>query len=616
MPRHSDYGSSSNSRPSYSPPPSRSYSPAPSYSPPARSYNPPPQETRSADVFRRTETPRQEPTHSVPFHNEPTRTETPVQRTETPRTRPSFDNNQPTGGSVSRREPSTPAFNPGGSTPHNEFNPGSTNAPAPRREPITIDHGVTQPRHHFGDPTGPSPTMPSTPRGNVGPAPTMPSTPRQNSNGGVTRETTHQNSNGGLSREYTTNRPDGSRRIKTDTTGPNGEKSVRITTVDASGNKFTARTRGVDSWSSRAPEQHYNQAVSTLRNGGSGYHRDVTYSTNVTNRTTVIINNNNYYTPSYYNDRSYGGFGGGFFAGYVAGAIIDAALMGSYYNEYNSYAIGNPYYFPSTVWQPYYRQVLIEPLPVFYGNNDYDYSRPEAWQTPPLDPNRDPLEQLGNFGQLQRPGWFGVRTTISAIEARDRLNKGQEVDVAGVAVTSYDQLARVVPEVARSSSNLTAQQSQVLAAAVAPVRQAPTIEETIANLPTFEKVYSPKSMTAEDEVNGKKINRTMDAASAIYDRPEVKQAIAEWWQANPSADRNALNTQINSVVTSALTSDLEANADKYAATPNLEDNPVAYLQDAASNPDAVAYNKAAIDHVRMGAAAQLQGNLISNANAH
>jgi hypothetical protein len=374
----------------------------------------------------------------------------------------------------------------------------------------------------------------------------------------------------------------------------------------------------VDPYTRNVPSPYYHNQTNVLVNGGQ-YRRDLNYDTHVNYRTTVIINNENVniYAPSYYNANSvsYATWGGGFWSGYTAGYIA-GAIDQSYYDRWNAVGVGQYYDFPRENWAPYYGEVLARPIFV----QDIDYSSPASWQTPPLNKSQDPLEQLANYGQLEKPGSFlfwTTHSTISAIEARDRLNRGEEVDVSGVKVHSWDELAAIVPEVVNGNRGaLPADAKQALQyTTIKPTPggnnvAAMDVSALVAKLPNFEEVYSPKSVQAEDEVDGKKVNRTMDAAAAIYDRPEVRQAVATWWQQNPTADRDAINHQINTMVTKALVDDLTSNGAQYAQDPSFASNPVFYLK-----PNDTAYNQAAIGKVLADGPAQLAKNLIVKENA-
>lgn len=270
---------------------------------------------------------------------------------------------------------------------------------------------------------------------------------------------------------------------------------------------------GANGWSKRAPVLAYVTQVNLLKSGGPGYHRALEFSVRDRPAPTLVVDRVHYFSPRYAEvDERLGHFDGGMYAGYYAERRRPYD-MDLWYGSYNALPLYSTYYFPVDVWQPYYREVLVEPLPILA-----------------IDPEPD------------------------------------------------------------------------------------TLAATVAALPPFERVYSAKAIVAEDEINGQKVNRTMDAAATIYERAEVKQAVADWWQRNPGVDRSTLNVEINVVVTQALASDLGANREQYAAEPDLSDNPASYLQDPNSSPGAVAYNLNAIDQIRANAKTELLGNLIYNGN--
>lgn len=343
----------------------------------------------------------------------------------------------------------------------------------------------------------------------------------------------------------------------------------------------------------------------------------------VYNRPSHYVDNTYIYAPSYYETpfRHYEGWGGGFWSGYATGYLagsIDQAILDSAYRNWNGAVVGSYWDVPYTVWNPYYTHVLA--LPPGY----VDYTVPTTWEHPALNPQLDPLEQLAAYGQLKKPhqGWlFTTHDTISAEEARARLSQGQEVDVAGVAVTSFQQLAQIVPEMAKGNAvqgqTLPADAQQAIRQTVS--QQAPDVtsmgaDDLTSRLPGFSEVYSPRQLQAEEQINGKNVNRTMDAAQAVYARPEVKAQIAQWWKQNPSADRDALNRAINAIVTKALVDDLTANGATYAAQPTSATNPVDYLKDPSAD-GAVAYNQSAIQTVLQNASGSLSRNLITKASA-
>jgi hypothetical protein len=364
--------------------------------------------------------------------------------------------------------------------------------------------------------------------------------------------------------------------------------------------------------------------------GGSSYYRpvppSVDYSRPVPPPTYVnryYYDNTYYYTPTYYDTpiyRNYSGWGGSFWSGYLTGyadGAFDQALWDNAYHSWNSIGIGSYYDVPYTVWNPYYTRILdLSPLYI-------DYDVPTSWEHPALNPNQDPLEQLAYYHQLQKPGFLGIHSEISAEEARQRLLQGQEVDVAGVAVTSFAQLAQIVPEMARGTAvqggTLPPEAQQAVQTAMQqqnpPSASQLSADDLVNRLPAFNQVYSPRQLQAEDVVNGKNINRTMDAAQAVYQRPGVQQAIAQWWKDNPNADRDALNREINAIVTQALVDDLTQNGSAYAQQPAYGTNPVTYLKDPSNDPSAVAYNQAAIQKVLSNAQTELSANLITRTSA-
>jgi hypothetical protein len=375
-------------------------------------------------------------------------------------------------------------------------------------------------------------------------------------------------------------------------------------------------------------DKTYIQNQTNIINRGGNYHRDLTHDTRI-NKTTVIYNNNHYYQPTY-NGRShsrsyssYSSWGGGFWAGYATASLLSNA---SYYSAWNNAAVGSYWNVPYSAWNPYYNNILAT-SPLYEPAIDYDNE--QNWQTPPLNSNQDPLEQLAFYGQLKKPdsGWFsfGSHSAISAEEARQRLSSGQEVDVAGVAVSSFAQLAQIVPEMAKGNTVQGQALSPDVQTAVQQTMQPVTnsnvsvndlsTDDLINKLPTYAQVYSPRQLTAEDTVNGNKVNRTMDSAEAVYGRPEIQAAIADWWKQNPDADRDALNRQINRVVTKTLVDDLTANGSQYAQDPTLSSNPVDYLRDPSSDATAVAYNQQAIQTVLNNATVELGRNLISKTTA-
>jgi len=343
----------------------------------------------------------------------------------------------------------------------------------------------------------------------------------------------------------------------------------------------------------------------------------------VYNRPSHYVDNTYIYAPTYYETpfRNYSGWGGDFWSGYATGYLVgslDQAVWDSAYHNWSGVSVGTYWDVPYHVWNPYYTQVLA--LPPGY----IDYTVPAAYEHPALNPQLDPLEQLAFYGQLKKPDhvlFFTTHDTISAEEARVRLNAGLEVDVAGVPVTSFQQLAAIVPEMARGNAVQGQSLPSDAQAALQHVvtQQAPDVsqlsqDDLAGRLPAFSEVYSPRSLQAEDQVNGKNVNRTMDAAQAVYARPEVKAQIAAWWKQNPGADRDALNRAINGIVTKALTDDLTANGAAYASQPTTANNPVDYLKDPSAS-DAAAYNQKAIQTVLTNAPDTLQRNLITKATA-
>jgi hypothetical protein len=132
-------------------------------------------------------------------------------------------------------------------------------------------------------------------------------------------------------------------------------------------------------------------------------------------------------------------------------------------------------------------------------------------------------------------------------------------------------------------------------------------------VPPFGTIIFPRRLRVDGKIDGNSFNYALETAAAVYERPEVRDAVVKrieeslkGWQ-KPTT--SALNEQVFEVLLDALVADLKANGKRYAEHPEDPANPVPGLK-----PGKTKENQAIVAKLISGARAELRENLIIEEN--